>query len=94
MQINDVIWKTQFIEKLDYKHGVSTEEVEQILLGDPLTRKVGKGKMKAEDLYVAYGQTDSGRYLTIIFIRKGGAIALPISARDMNLAERRYYAKK
>ncbi|MDQ1316386.1 MAG: uncharacterized protein QG588_33, partial [Candidatus Poribacteria bacterium] len=42
-------------------------------------------------LYVAYGQTKSGRYLIIFFILKHKSNALPISARDMTSSERRYY---
>jgi uncharacterized DUF497 family protein len=40
---------------------------------------------------VAYGQTQAGRYLIVIFIRKSHAAALPISARDMTKTEQRYY---
>ena len=47
--------------------------------------------MKGEDLYAAYGQTAAGRYLIVFFIHKHPTAALPISARDMSQAERRYY---
>jgi uncharacterized DUF497 family protein len=50
--------------------------------------------VEGEDVYVAYGQTDAGRYLSIFFIRKHGTAALPISARDMTQAERRYYNER
>jgi uncharacterized DUF497 family protein len=39
------------------------------------------------------GQTDSGRYVTVIFIRKFGNRALVISARDMDKKERKQYGK-
>ena len=91
MQLYDVIWKDQFVEKLADKHGVTTDEVEEVLFSSPHVRQAGKGRVKGENLYFAYGQTEAGRYLVVFFIRKRRATALPISARDMTSAERRYY---
>ena len=36
-----------------------------------------------EDVYMALGQTDAGRYLTILLIYKVSGDALILSARDM-----------
>ncbi|NES23442.1 MAG: BrnT family toxin [Symploca sp. SIO3E6] len=94
MQLYDVIWKEQFIEKLAVKHGVTTDEVEQVLFSYPHIRKAKKGRIKGEDLYAAYGQTDAGRYLIIFFIRKNQTSALPISARNMTESERKYYERQ
>ncbi|CAN5335273.1 hypothetical protein BH20ACI1_BH20ACI1_03500 [soil metagenome] len=44
MIINEIIWKDQFVEKLETKHGVSIEEVEEVLQEKPFIRKVSKGK--------------------------------------------------
>jgi uncharacterized DUF497 family protein len=52
-----------------------------------------KGRTKNQDVYSALGQTYDGRYLIVFHIQKGGGMVLPISARDMNLAERKYYEK-
>jgi uncharacterized DUF497 family protein len=89
-----VIWKDQFVEKLAIKHGVEIEEVEQILFSNPFVRLSEKGHIKGENLYVAYGQTDNGRYLIVFFVLKQHTAALPISARDMTQAERKYYDKQ
>ena len=91
MKLYQIIWKDQFIEKLETKHGVSAEEVEEVLFGKPHIRRAGRGRVKGEDLYSANGQTDAGRYLVIFFIRKESIAALPISARDMTDSERKYY---
>jgi len=40
------------------------------------------------------GKTDSGRYLIVFFILKRDQRALIISAREMNLQERRHYEKR
>ncbi|MCB9148012.1 MAG: BrnT family toxin [Caldilineaceae bacterium] len=91
MELYDIIWNSQFVEKLAAKHGVTTKEVEEVLFGRPLVRFWEKGKVKGEDLYLAYGQTEAGRYLVVFFIRKRHNAALPISARDMTTSERKYY---
>lgn len=91
MRIYDVIWKERFAEKIADKHGLTTDEVEQVLFSKPHVRLAEKGRMKGEDLYAAYGQTLAGRYVLILYIRKRRAAAMPITARDMTKAERRYY---
>lgn len=94
MQLYEIIWKDKFIEKLAVKHGVTTDEVEQVLFSNALVRKAEKGKVKGENVYVAYGQTYAGRYLVVFFIYKQQiSAALPISARDMTTSERRYYER-
>ena len=93
MVIRKIIWKDQFVEKLERKHGVSVFEVEEVLSGKPLVRRVAKGLTKNEDVYSALGQTYEGRYLIIFQIYKGQGMVLPISVRDMNSAERKYYEK-
>ena len=91
MEISDVIWLDRFVEKLAVKHGVAIDEVEEVLLANPFVRRVEKGRVAGEDMYSALGQTRAGRYLIVFFIRKSHGAALPISARDMTPAERRYY---
>jgi uncharacterized DUF497 family protein len=92
--MNDIIWLDHVVEKIQRKHRVSTEEVEEVFYNRPKYRKAQKGKFEGEDLYYAYGRTDSGRYLLVIFIYKKAKDALVISARDMDSKERRRYAKK
>ena len=87
MDLYEVIWKSQYVEKLAVKHLVSTTEVEEVLFKQPFVRFWEKGDVQGEDL-----QTDAGRYLVIFFIYKHSGRALPISAREMNDAERRYYS--
>jgi uncharacterized DUF497 family protein len=94
MRLYEVIWKEDFVDKIERKHRVTSEEVEQVLFSSPHTRRAEKGRVQGEDLYVAYGQTATGRYLVVFFIHKYQMAALPISARDMTQAERRYYARQ
>lgn len=94
MLIDRIIWKEQFVEKLEVKHGVSVKEVEEVLNTNPHLRKVAKGNVKGENVYAAFGQTYGGRYLVIFYIRKLDGAILPISARDMDAGERNYYGKQ
>ena len=91
MRLYHVIWKDQLVEKIADKHDVEIEEVEEVLFSEPYVRLFEKGRVKGENLYAAYGQTGAGRYLIVFFILKRRTDALPISARDMTHAERRYY---
>jgi len=93
MRVTEVIWKQRFAEKLLDKHGVAIEEAEEALRDCRVLRKVGRGKVKGQDVYAGLAQIESGRYLIVIFIAKRGGAALPISARDMDSSERKYYAK-
>ena len=92
MRLYEVIWKEAFVDKLERKHRVMPEEVEDVLFSRPHMRRAERGHVRGEDLYVAYGQTAAGRYLVVFFILKYQTAALPISAREMTPAERRYYA--
>jgi len=94
LYISDCIWIAKFVDKIISKHNVYPYEVEELFAKKPITRKHQKGDVKGEDLYIAFGQTDSGRKLAVLFIRKKGKYALVISARDMTKREKRSYGKR
>jgi uncharacterized DUF497 family protein len=92
--IDDIIWLDTIVEKIAWKHGVLPQEVEEILTGNCRIFRRESGRVEGEDLYNALGRTESGRYLSVFFIRKLGNKALIITARDMNTRERKRYEKK
>ena len=94
MNIKGIIWLDQIVDKLSSKHSVEIYEVEEVFIGTPKFRFVEKGERKNEDVYLALGQTEGGRYLTILFIYKQNKEALVLSARDMANKERRMYGRK
>lgn len=94
MIISRIIWKEKFAKKIEGKHKVTTFEVEEILQGKRKVRRLAKGDVEGEDIYLALGQTDSGRYLSVFFILKKNHSAIPISARDMDNKERRQHECK
>jgi uncharacterized DUF497 family protein len=94
MKIEGTIWLRDVVDKLVLKHHVETDEVEQMFESKPRFRLVEKGKREGEDVFMALGQTNAGRYLAVLFIYKKTKEALILSARDMAKKERRQYAKK
>lgn len=94
MFIADILWLQEIIDKLAWKHRVMPDEVEQVLFARPHVRKLQKGHRPNEDVFVALGRTEAGRYLSVFFIRKVGNVALILSARDMDRKERRQYERR
>lgn len=94
MRLEEIIWLDAIIEKLAVKHRVEANEVEEVLGNKPKFRFVEKGEREGEDVYLALGQTDAGRYLAVLFIYKPSARALILSARDMADKERKMYGRK
>jgi hypothetical protein len=93
MKIVGLIWLEEIVEKLETKHGVGPDEVEQVFRKQPRIRQMNKGHYRGEDVYRALGQTGAGRYLVVFFIHKMTNEALILSARDMDDKERRGYAR-
>jgi uncharacterized DUF497 family protein len=94
VEITGFIWLDEAIEKIERKHGVSKDEVEEAFRGSHKFRFIEKGNVEGEDMYALLGRTRSGRYLTVFFIYKMNREALIVSARDMARKERRWYGKK
>jgi uncharacterized DUF497 family protein len=94
LRINQIIWVEKFAEKIETKHDVTTFEVEEVLRGKKKVRRVARGNVHGEDVYLALGQTDVGRYLAVFFILKRNRDVLPISARDMDNKELKQYGRK
>ncbi len=94
MRIEGIIWLREIVDKLASKHRVETFEVEEVFNSKPKIRFMEKGEREGEDIYLALGQTEAGRYLSVLFIYKQTREALILSARDMAPKERRQYGKK
>lgn len=74
------------------RHGVSDGECEEIFFNEPLLTGQDLGHSRTESRYYAYGQTDGGRPLFLVFTFRGDRIRV-ISARAMNKKERESYEK-
>jgi hypothetical protein len=93
LKIREIIWLAQFVEKIERKHGVTTDEVEQAFGNRPLIHRFERGDVHGEDLYRMLSRTDSGRQLAVFFIMKPGERVLVIFARDMTGGEKKSYGK-
>lgn len=88
MRISDISWDEGTIAHLA-RHGVEPEEVEGVFFkADPYTLKTRQNR------YLALGQTQSGRYLAIVFEYFGQYKAKIITARPMSEAERKLYKRR
>ena len=85
--------RERIVQKIQSKHHLEPENVEEVFNNQPQYRLIEKGKVQGENVYAAFGQNHGGRYLTVIFIRKFGGKALIITARDMDDKERKHYGK-
>lgn len=94
MRFTGIIGLRDVVDKLLWKHDVTTDEVEEIMGSFPQYRFIEKGDVEGEDLYAALGRTQAGRYLIVFFVHKVTDEALIVSARDMSQKERRRYGKK
>ena len=95
MQIDVVYCPDAIADKLLAKHTVTVREARQVLLGSPRIRFGEKGHREGEDVYVAFGQTYGGRYLSVFFVYKPDtSSAIIVSARDMSAKERTAYGRK
>lgn len=72
------------------KHGVLASECEQVFFNEPLVILDDPKHSVAEDRFAAFGRTDQGRRLVVVYTQRSSLIRV-ISARDMNRREREFY---
>lgn len=94
MTIDGILWLSEVISKIRRKHHVISSEVEQVFADKPKFYFLQRGEREGENVYLALGQTDSGRYLAVIFIYKKNREAFVLSARSMAIKERKRYHEK
>jgi uncharacterized DUF497 family protein len=85
-------WDEGNIHKNLYKHKVENWECEQVFFNEPLIILEDLKHSYAERRWAAFGKTDAGKLLTVIFAERDSLIRV-ISARKMNRKERNYYEK-
>jgi uncharacterized DUF497 family protein len=89
VKIDDLYWKDHILDKIIREHGVSPEEVEEVILEDePEVVKHG------QDRYLIQGQSVTGRYLFILVEKEGKGIFVPITAPNISESEKRTFRKR
>jgi len=64
------------------EHGVEPYEAEEVIDNRQLLLRA------REEKYIAYGQTDAGRYLMVVYALKSEQRVRVVTARDMTQAEK------
>lgn len=85
----ELLWDDETIEHIWERHHLSIEEVDEAF-HDPKAL-IHTGKYGRQ---VAYGQTEAGRYLTIIVKFESRQSAWLITARSMTDSERQRYRRR
>ena len=88
LSISEFAWDSGNEPKIEGKHKVTREQVEEAFFGSIKVVKT------YEDRYKLYGRTEAGQYLTVIFTLKGKKKVRVISARPSTTKEKRSYRKK
>ena len=86
LRIESLEIEDHILDKIESRHGLSLEEVEEACLSD--TRHVRRGK---EGLYKLFSQTMAGRYVLVVLASLGRGNWRIVTARKMTDVERRLY---
>lgn len=92
MRISEIEWKEADVAHIA-RHGVTPEEVEEVLAADPVWRR-GRTHQESgrKSLYVL-GRTEAGRYLFIVLSPRMRGRARCVTAMEMDEKARRYYER-
>ena len=81
MRIDYIVCPDSIADKIASQHRMSVREARQVLLSKPRIRFAERGHVENNDVYAAFGQTFSGRYVVVFFVYKPDtATAMIISA--------------
>ena len=86
LRIESLEIEDHILDKIESRHGLSLEEVEEACLSD--RRHVRRGK---EGLYKLFSQTMAGRYVLVVLASLGRGNWRIVTARKMTDVERRLY---
>ena len=89
MKIQNISWDQETVDHIA-THGISPEEVEEVLFNDHDIPVILRGK---ENKYLTYGKTDNGRFLFVVWVSKYRKTRI-ITARDMTKKEKQFYRKR
>ena len=93
MKISRIIWLEDIVEKLLWKHDVEEDEIIEVLDNKPKFIRKETGYKEGEDVYAAFGKTNTGRLLSVFFVYTKDQRAIIVSARDMTINERKKYVR-
>ncbi len=78
-------------------HNVTPKEVEEVIFLDRncfIQKREKTKKYPGSNFYAVFGSTQEGRLLTILLMNTTSGFYVPITARDMDNTERKYYQRR
>ena len=87
-----IVWTSQNVNHIETSHGVTQDEVEEVFYNNPRFQ-ISNSQPDDPKRYLAFGRTDEGRYLMVVFVKMENGNVKPFSARDMTPVEKRNYKK-
>ena len=87
MEPAELEWDERYLDHIA-RHRIGPDEAEAVLDNNPLVLRTADGK------YLAYGQTDGGRYLLVVFVRKSKLVLRVITARDLTDGEKTQFRRR
>jgi uncharacterized DUF497 family protein len=92
VRISEIVWTEADVAHIA-RHGVTPEEVEEVLAASPLWRRGRTHRETGRRSLYALGQTEAGRHLFIVFSLLGRGRARCVTAMEMDEKARRYYER-
>ena len=88
LRIESIEIDDNILDKIESKHGISLDEVEESCLSE--ARHVRRSK---EGLFKFFSKTQTGRYVLVVLINLGSGVWKVVTAREMTDSEKRLYKK-
>ena len=92
MRIREIAWSESDVAHIA-RHGVTPEEVEEVLSANPVWRRGRIHPATRRESLIALGQTDAGRHLFIVLSPRELGRARCVTAMEMDEKARRYYER-
>jgi uncharacterized DUF497 family protein len=90
VRVSEIAWTEADVAHIA-RHGITPEEVEEVLAARPVWRRGRTHPQTGRASVYALGQTEAGRYLFIVLSPLGRGRARCVTAMDMDEKAKRYY---
>jgi uncharacterized DUF497 family protein len=91
VRVDELLISEAVLDKLQVKHAVTLEEVEEVCLFLPAREQVWR--REREGTMRLFAQTFAGRYLFVVLSNQDEGLWRVVTARDMTESERRQQRK-
>ncbi len=92
MRISEIVWSESDAAHI-VRHGVTPEEVEEILAANPVWRKGRTHPETGRVSLIALGRTEAGKYLFVVLSPRELGRARCVTALEMDDKARRFYER-